>query len=73
MGENAVRTYHEISINKIVQRLQENAQQSKTNQETGECGNDPVNVLPVSSPSEPENTGRKGNTSSDDFGKSTLR
>ena len=45
---------HEISINEIIEQLQEYRQQSKAGEEAGQGGRDPVDVGPVAGPGEPE-------------------
>lgn len=64
---------HEVGVNKVVQRLEENGQESKSSQKTGKCWHNPMDISLITRPSEPEQAASKSNTANHDRWKTPFR
>lgn len=70
--KTCAKTYHQIRINEVIQALQENGHQTEAAAQAGQRGHDPVDVLGVAGPREPEQADRESNAADDDLGQAPL-
>ena len=57
---------HKVGIHNVVERLEEDGQEPKAGHDAREGGDDPMYVLAVAGPPEPENADCKRDTTEDD-------
>lgn len=63
---------HEVRVDEVVERLQEDGHQPEARQDARRRRHDPVHVVPVAAPAEPEDASREGDAAGDDHGETPL-
>ena len=71
--EGTENLQHKIGVNEVIERLEEDREETEACQETGKGGHDPVDAGFVAGPPKPEQPACEGYTTHDDRGKTPFR